>query len=298
MERSKSYAEICTSISQGKFTDVSAIDSVARRKEIAATSKTQTDILSKMVSLRQEESLAKLTSFMPVALQISQDLGLVPVPIGIDSVLMDSKKTINLAFVKKETWPNLYGAQTCEDEILKAYLSENKYDFKENISRFCIKTEAGVLNIAKRDFVLNTTLAAEWLHFCIRIHPIVPQVLQVLLTWLPKSESEMDEEIFVHFAIFFLVHEGYLPSLEKVITAKGGLPFPSEVEHLVASDLDLGQIVGKFFKFMKSANIEEDLYNTFDGRVSKKADIEDFIGCPGLSILHPYYEHILLLPVD
>ena len=85
---------------------------------------------------------------------------------------------------------------------------------------------------------MNTTLAAEWLHFCIRIHPIVPQVLQVLLTWLPKSESEMDEEIFVHFAIFFLVHEGYLPSLEKVITAKGELPFPSQVEHLVASDLD------------------------------------------------------------
>ena len=48
------------------------------------------------MNLRQEESLAKLTSFMPVALQISQDLGLVPVPIGIDSVFMDSKKTINL----------------------------------------------------------------------------------------------------------------------------------------------------------------------------------------------------------
>jgi hypothetical protein len=75
---------------------VCEIDSVARRKDIAATSKTQADILSKMVSLRQEESLAKLSSFMPVALQISQDLGLVPVPIGIDSVLMDSKKTINL----------------------------------------------------------------------------------------------------------------------------------------------------------------------------------------------------------
>jgi len=60
----------------------------------------------------------------------------------------------------------------------------------------------------------------------------------------------------------------------------------------------VGKIVGKFFKFMKTANIEEDLYNTFDGRVSKKADVEDFIGCPGLSILHPYYEHILLLPVD
>ena len=49
-----------------------------------------------MVHLRQEESLAKLTSFMPVALQISQDLGLVLVPIGTDSVLMDPKKTINL----------------------------------------------------------------------------------------------------------------------------------------------------------------------------------------------------------
>ena len=49
-----------------------------------------------MVSLRQEESLAKLASFMPVALQISQDLRLVPVPIGTDSVLMGPKKTINL----------------------------------------------------------------------------------------------------------------------------------------------------------------------------------------------------------
>jgi hypothetical protein len=49
---------------------------------------------------------------------------------------------------------------------------------------------------------------------------------------------------------------------------------------------------------MKSANTEEDLYNTFDGRVSKKADIEDFTGCPGLSNLHPNYEHILLLLVD
>ncbi|CAG5114258.1 Oidioi.mRNA.OKI2018_I69.chr2.g8320.t1.cds [Oikopleura dioica] len=280
LDRSKTYAEICSSISKGNFTGISEIDPIARRKEIAATAKSQSEILGKMVNLRQEESMAKLTKFLPIATRIGADLGLVPVPIGIDSTLMDTSKTISIAFVKENTWPDLYGAQACEDEVLKNYLDENSFDFEEKINRFSVSTDAGILNIAKRDFVLNTTLAAEWLHFCIRIDPIVPQVLQVLLTWLSKSESDMDEEIFVHFVIFFLVHEGYLPSLEKVILQRGGLPIPAEKENLVASDLDLGKIVGKFFQFMKNANIEEDLFNTFDGRVAKKADIEDFIGCP------------------
>ena len=71
--------------------------------------------------------------------------------------------------MKKETWPNLYGAQTCEDEVLKAYLSENEYEFEENINRFCIKTDAGELSIAKRvsQDILNTK-PPIFLGFCIK----------------------------------------------------------------------------------------------------------------------------------
>jgi hypothetical protein len=37
-------------------------------------------------------------------------------------------------------------------------LSENEHEFEENINRFCIKTEAGVLSIAKKvsPDILNT----------------------------------------------------------------------------------------------------------------------------------------------
>ena len=48
------------------------------------------------MNLRQEESMAKLTKFLPVATRIGADLGMVPVPIGIDSTMMDTSKTISI----------------------------------------------------------------------------------------------------------------------------------------------------------------------------------------------------------
>ena len=88
----------------------------------------------------------------------------------------------------------------------------------------------------KKDYVTPFVLAAEWVHFCIRLNPKVAQVLQVLNTWLKKSQSEMDEEVFVHFVLFFLVHKKFIPSLENAMVSEGKghikIPLPSESEFI------------------------------------------------------------------
>ena len=84
----------------------------------------------------------------------------------------------------------------------------------------------------KKDYVTPFVLAAEWVHFCVRFDPKVAQVLQVLNSWLKKSESDMDEGVFVHFVLFYLVHKKYIPSLENVMISEGKgliqIPRPSE----------------------------------------------------------------------
>ena len=45
--------------------------------------------------------------------------------------------------------------------------------------------------------------------------PQVTNYLQVLLGWLRQGGSAMDEEIFVHVAIFYLSCNGYIPTLGK-----------------------------------------------------------------------------------
>ena len=59
-----------------------------------------------------------------------------------------------------------------------------------------------------------------------RLNPEIPKYLQVLIGWLEKGNSFMDEEIFLHVAIFFLVKEGYIPSLESIVVKHRELPPP------------------------------------------------------------------------
>ena len=72
----------------------------------------------------------------------------------------------------------------------------------------------------RHDYVLNSVLASEWVHFCVRVSPIVPKLLQVLLAWRKKADSEMDEEIFIHFILFYLVHRKHIPSEVELIDQK------------------------------------------------------------------------------
>ena len=59
-----------------------------------------------------------------------------------------------------------------------------------------------------------------------RLNPEIPKYLQVLIGWLEKGNSFMDEEIFLHVAIFFLAKEKYIPSLESIVENHRELPPP------------------------------------------------------------------------
>ena len=117
---------------------------------------------------------------------------------------------------------------------------DSEVTFIERENRFELQSTNGILNIIKRDYVLNYTLAAEWIHYCLRINPMVPKLLQILLPWLKKSNSEMDEEIFIHFVLFYLVHSKHIPSLEAVMgvgNTSGDvvIPPPSETKFFINS---------------------------------------------------------------
>jgi len=214
------------------------------------------------------------------------------------------------------------------------------------------------MNIIRRDYVLNFTLAAEWIHYCVRVHPMVSTLLHVLLSWLKNSQTDMDEEVFIHFVLFYLVHRRHIPSLEYVMEGrkKGEviIPAPDETTFfgngptaprmtifyeafLWLSFLIFGKIfstknippkifdrkllaesfvtiilnfilfiylvsilAADFFKFMQTFDVENLYLNTFNGEIGKKDEAEEPLWQHniGLTILHPFYDHILLLPTD
>ena len=86
--------------------------------------------------------------------------------------------------------------------------------------------QKGTLDITKPTHNTNAIFAAQWIHFAMRLNPDIPKYLQVLIGWLEKGNSLMDEEIFLHVAIFFLVKEGYIPSLESIVEKHRELPPP------------------------------------------------------------------------
>ena len=55
-------------------------------------------------------------------------------------------------------------------------------------------------------------------------------------------------------------------------------------------------VAAKFFKFIQGFNVEEGYMNTYRGDIGLKIESEDIIDNSGLTVLHPYYSNITLLP--
>ena len=169
----------------------------------------------------------------------------------------------------------------------------------------------GTLDFTKPTHNTNAIFAAQWIHFAMRLNPDIPKYLQVLIGWLEKGNSFMDEEIFLHVAIFFLVKEGYIPSLESIVEKHRELPppelyadevrplqrkFPRFSKLFACNICSVEVVASNFFQFIQGFNVEEGYMNTYTGDIGLKIESEDIIDNSGLTVLHPYYSNITLLP--
>ena len=84
------------------------------------------------------------------------------------------------------------------------------------------------LSISRPTHNTNAILSAQWISFVARLDPTVASYLQVLLGWLRQGGSAMDEEIFVHVAIFYLTKHGFIPTLESIVAEHRHLPAPKD----------------------------------------------------------------------
>ena len=55
-------------------------------------------------------------------------------------------------------------------------------------------------------------------------------------------------------------------------------------------------VASNFFQFIQGFNVEEGYMNTYTGDIGLKIESEDIIDNSGLTVLHPYYSNITLLP--
>ena len=55
-------------------------------------------------------------------------------------------------------------------------------------------------------------------------------------------------------------------------------------------------VASDFFQFIQGFNVEEGYMNTYTGDIGLKIESEDIIDNSGLTVLHPYYSNITLLP--
>ena len=249
--------------------------------------------------------------------------------------------------MEQTTWPTLWGCQSYDFDKIQDTLVDNNIECMENrlsinlglgSASFLVNLpyrtvrfesfhrifivfsyepnqeqigQKGILDITKPTHNTNAIFAAQWIHFAMRLNPDIPKYLQVLIGWLEKGNSLMDEEIFLHVAIFFLVKEGYIPSLESIVEKHRELPPPelyadqirpiqrkfTRFSKIFACKLFLVEVVASdFFQFIKGFNVEEGYMNTYTGDIGLKIESEDIIDNSGLTVLHPYYSNITLLP--
>ena len=57
-------------------------------------------------------------------------------------------------------------------------------------------------------------------------------------------------------------------------------------------------MVPDFFEFMKSLDTDKYYLNSFDGKLGIKKETGEYFNHEGLCILHPFFEHIPLLPTE
>jgi len=313
LNSNKSFPEICSSISSKNVSlATDEVDVAARKQELVKTAgKDQGRILSGLVRLQNDQFLRKISSSIsamrPVLHELEPKMCLVPV--GKHAAMLDTSPDIHFALIESGTWPSIVsGAETIDNDTLKETLVSH---FGENVSelenRFSISNSGalGELSLVKREFCPHVTLAAEWVSFCVRLDPVVPILLNVLLSWAKKTGAQMDEEIFIHFVLFYLAHRNHIPSMETIMQSqkKGQIHIPPPANcdfsktHIVAP---FDVITKDFFTFMNELDVESNYLNTFDGKLVDKSDVEDddIVRMPGLTMLHPFIQGVFLVPLD
>jgi len=216
--------------------------------------------------------------------------------VGLDALgLNGDNGHLAVALLESDTWVDLWGCKSAPLEPIIEQLDELSLSTVEKEHCLTVNLEGGkTLSISRPTHNTNAILSAQWISFVARLDPAVASYLQVLLGWLRQGGSAMDEEIFVHVAIFYLTKHGFVPTLESIVAEHRHLPAPNE--YCLLREITLDTAARDFVEFVRTFDIANCYMNTYTGAIGNKSESADVEANDGLTVLHPYYSNITLLP--